>query len=146
MASSTTVIPNPKDDKSWGKGRWQSIHLTAAFADNPEKRKYFNEWIRHQLANLPCGECIKHATAYLAKNPPEQSPDPFLWAWEFHNYVNKWLKKPEMDYTTATDIYMNGKIKVCDSGCDEGGKSSKSGGENKSDKVKSSFSHKSKQT
>jgi hypothetical protein len=106
-------------NKEWGPGRWQSIHVTAAWADTSEKFKMFCTWIRDQLTHLPCEECTKHALAYLESNPPEKSEDAFMWSWRFHNSVNRRLGKQEMEYTTAKQIYLEGGMKVCGKGCDE---------------------------
>jgi hypothetical protein len=109
-------------NKEWGPGRWQSIHVTAASAVTTEKFKNFCEWIRDQIDHLPCSECTEHAKEYLQSNPPEKAEDAFIWTWRFHNTVNRRLDKPEMEYTTAKQIYLEGGMKTCDSGCDEGKK------------------------
>lgn len=112
--------------KLWGPGRWQSIHVTASWADTPEKFKFFCSWIRDQIEHLPCQECIREARAYLASNPPEKAEDAFIWSWRFHNAVNRRLGKPEMEYTTVKQIYLEGGMKVCNEGCDEGKNTSRS--------------------
>lgn len=116
------------DQKQWGSGRWQSIHVTAAWADTPDKFKFFCGWIRNQVENLPCEFCIKHAKAYLDANPPEKAIDAFIWSWEFHNTVNRRLNKSEMEYSTAKQIYLYGNIKLCNQNC------------NNPDKIENTFS------
>jgi hypothetical protein len=103
--------------KESGPGRWQSIHVTAAWVDSTEKFKFFCIWLRDQIEHLECQECIDHAKAYLKSNPPEDAEDAFIWSWKFHNTVNRRLGKPEMEYTTAKHIYLEGGIKSCTQGC-----------------------------
>lgn len=102
---------------SWGNGRWQSIHTTAAWVDNSEKFRFFNQWIRDQIEHLPCQDCINHARDYINMNPPENSEDAFIWSWRFHNAVNRRLGKPDMEYTTARQIYLQGGLTTCSQGC-----------------------------
>lgn len=108
--------------EKWGPGRWQSIHLTAAWADTPAKVAVFNTWIRHQISNLPCEECRMHASQYLEANPPEDAEDPFIWSWQFHNTVNRRLGKPELEYRVARDMYIHGGIRSCTQGCSSTGR------------------------
>ena len=103
--------------KLWGPGEWHSIHITAAWADTPEKFRFFCMWIRNQIENLPCSDCITHARAYMLANPPEKAEDAFIWSWRFHNSVNRRLGKPEMEYNTAKQLYLEGGVKTCKQGC-----------------------------
>lgn len=107
--------------EKWGPGRWQSIHVTAAWADTPDKVKFFNSWIRDQIEHLPCEECRKHAREYIRANPPEEAEDPFIWSWRFHNAANRRLGKPEFEYNVAKKLYLDGGITVCNEGCGGGG-------------------------
>lgn len=108
--------------KDWGRGQWHSIHTTAARATTTEKFKFFCSWIRDQLEDLPCEECTEHSKEYLKSNPPEKAEDAFIWTWRFHNAVNRRLGKPEMEYTTAKQIYLEGGMKNCKQGCGGGAK------------------------
>lgn len=110
----------PSSKWGWAEGTWNCIYLTAAWADTSEKFDFFCTWIRNILANLPCGDCIKHGLEYMEKNPPEKADDPFIWAWRYGNAVNRMTKKPEIDYATHKKMYLEGGIKVCESGCGEG--------------------------
>ena len=103
------------------RGVWRSIHVTGAWCDTPEKQIFYNGWIRVQIENLGCEDCVGHAKEYLEKNPPEDE-DPFVHGWRFHNAVNERLGKPQMEYSTARDLFLGGGIKACDGGCpDKGG-------------------------
>lgn len=101
----------------WGPGRWQSIHVTAAWANTPDKVKIFNMWIRDQIEHLPCEDCRNHAREYIQYNPPDHAEDPFIWSWRFHNAVNRRLGKPEIEYNIAKELYLDGKITICNEGC-----------------------------
>jgi len=106
-----------EQNSHWGRGEWHAIHTTAAWANTGRKHSFFCEWVRNQKEFLPCDECRVHMGLYLHSNPPEKAEDAFIWSWEFHNAVNRRLGKPEMDYTTARKLYLEGGIKVCDGGC-----------------------------
>lgn len=101
---------------AWGPGEWHSIHTTAADATTQEKFNAFGPWTRNQVKHLPCNECTDHANLYIHSKPPEEAEDAFMWSWRFHNAVNRRLNKPEMDYTTARQIYLEGKG-VCTGNC-----------------------------
>lgn len=107
----------PDKNKEWGNGRWQSIHVTAAWVDTTDKFKTWCSWIKNQVKNLPCPDCVKHAEEYVKANPPESAEDAFIWSWRFHNTVNSRLGKPQMEYATAKQLYFDGAIKTCNSGC-----------------------------
>ncbi len=114
---SIPIQPTGHVDKSWGKGIWIAEHLTAAWADTPEKAAFFCQQFRYICNNLPCPDCVKDALAYIAMNPPERAEDVFVWLWQFHNTVNVKLGKPVMPFAEARDLYYGGKIKQCDGGC-----------------------------
>lgn len=98
-------------------GRWESIHLTGAWVDNPQKFAFFCSWIRHQIENMKCQDCINHAREYMENNPPEKADDAFVWTWQFHNTVNRRLGKSEMPYQTAREMYLQKGLTNCASGC-----------------------------
>lgn len=101
-----------------GPGIWHVAHTFAAWAVTPEKRALFCTLMRtHIQPKLPCGECRGHAAAYIEANPPEKSPDPLIWSWEFHNAVNKRLGKPEMEWDTCKKMYADGDVLNCNQGC-----------------------------
>ncbi len=102
-----------KKKMSWAEGIWICIHLTGADATTVEKADFYCSWLRMIVANLPCGDCRNHAAEYLSipGNEPEMAEDCFIHSWRFHNAVNVRLKKPEMDYSTAAQIYLGGGVK-----------------------------------
>jgi hypothetical protein len=101
----------------WAHGVWHSIHITGAWTDSPDKFTFFCIWIRNQLENLPCFDCIEHSRQYLLANPPEKAEDAFIWTWRYHNAVNRRLGKPEMDYKTAKQLYLEKGVQKCNAGC-----------------------------
>lgn len=117
QVASTTKEHEVKKDMSWGKGFWMCIHLTGADATSPEKAQFYCDWLRMIISKLPCGDCRNHAAEYITLNPPELAEDAFIHSWRFHNTVNRRLKKPEMDYSTAAQMYIGDGIKTCNSGC-----------------------------
>lgn len=105
--------------KTWGEGIWIAKHLDAVEANTPVKSSLFCGQFRHICMNLPCPECSKDALTYLQNNPPEKSPDVFIWLYEFHNHVNRKLGKAEMPFVEARNLYYGGKIRICSGGCGE---------------------------
>ena len=104
--------------QAFGPGVWHSIHVTGAWADNVEKFNFFCRWVRNQIENLPCQDpCAKDARIYFLSDPPEKAEDAFVWSWRFHNSVNRKLGKPEMDYSNARQLYLDGGIKNCHGEC-----------------------------
>lgn len=127
--SNWTVPPlTPEPDKETIKkvlrGIWSSIQQTAAWFDlskdipPSEKNRLFGSWIRDQVNNLPCASCIPHGQEYIRLNPPEQE-SPSVWCWRYHNSVNRRLGKPEMEWNTYKEIYLQGRNKICESDCGE---------------------------
>lgn len=104
---------------AWGNGTWFTIHLMARWANTKETVAYFNLWIKYLAGKLPCAECSKHAQEYIAANPPEEE-DPFVWAWKFHNAVNRRLSKPELEYNTVRDLYFDDKYQQACTQCKGG--------------------------
>lgn len=97
------------------------IHATAAWANTPEKIKFFVEWIEHVIKDrLPCEECREHMTKYLKENSPGDAENMFTWSWKFHNAVNSRLGKGEMSIEEAQGLYLKGGVLKCNEGC--GGK------------------------
>ena len=105
--------------KEWGNGMWTTIHIMAADASrNPKKFDTFVDTVKNLLKNIPCKDCREHAGDYLNGHPLESCADSFIWSWRFHNTVNKRLEKPEMDYSTARKIFINGEMQSLCKGSD----------------------------
>ena len=97
--------------KELGPGLWRSIHTTGAWAETIERHIFFCQWVRLQIASLPCEECTDDSNYYMSFFPPEEADHPFVWTWAFHNYVNHKLGKPEMLYEEARDMYIGNQVK-----------------------------------
>lgn len=98
-------------DKEFGNGTWITSHLIAAWSISNKNPAIFCNCFRFIVSELPCDECRKHATNYLNSHPPEHSPNCFNWLWEFHNFVNKRLNKPEITLAEADKLFIQGYIK-----------------------------------
>lgn len=84
----------------WAYITWIFLHTYA----NKIKNDYFINnkvncigVIKYICWHLPCPICEKHARQYLKNNPLEvckKKEDLINYIWNFHNSVNKMLKKP----------------------------------------------------
>jgi hypothetical protein len=86
---------------------WDEIHINALKANTPYTRGNFYTWIRDISSKFQgtCS-CQDHMKKYLRKHPPEASESPFKWSWEFHNSVNKRLRKRQVPYQEALNNYL----------------------------------------
>ena len=85
--------------------KWKEIHTKAALAKTSDQKAEYYRYLHDFSTIFPCGSCRAHFKMYLNTNPPEESPDPFVWSWEFHNHVNARLGKRPMDLFTAQELY-----------------------------------------
>jgi hypothetical protein len=101
-----------------GKGIWISIHTFAKGAFSEEQKRAFLVFITQLAQNFYCEKCQIHFLKYLEKHPIinywHRSEDTehgytisgmFIWSWEFHNEVNKYLKKPLLTLNEAYNLY-----------------------------------------
>jgi hypothetical protein len=113
----------PSSPAKFGSGTWFSIHTLAAIADsrvnfssrNTSSQKEFCQMIRHLISRFPYSKCRNNALLYISEHPPELyigrvdengiSIGMFLWSWEFHNCVNRRLKKCEVHWKTAKSLF-----------------------------------------
>ena len=109
-----------------GPGTWYTIHLKAMNSiDNKSIREFID--FMHLLAdNFPCPKCREHIKQYIKTHPFSdliklekngRKIGMFKWSWMFHNAVNSRLRKPNMDWETAWDLY-SGETEVCSKNCD----------------------------
>ena len=90
-------------------GIWYTIHMLSAKAITPERKAVFREYMKFLSEdNLPCSNCSYHLREYLMQNPLEKELNYFVWSWRFHNTVNQRLGKPEVDFETASKLYLHG--------------------------------------
>jgi hypothetical protein len=103
----------------FGPGTWFSMHLMAfnAHKNNSKQQKEATVWyIRLLSDNFYCKKCGEHFKDYLGKNPPEASSDIFAWTVNFHNHVNRDIRKETWEYQTAYDYYNT--VTACEKSCD----------------------------
>jgi len=103
-----------EDNKIWGPGRWESIHMTAAWCDSNGITGLFGAWMIQTAQTLSCENCVKHAMTYIQENRPDLCPEGYLyWSWKFHNFVNARLSKEEFPWTEAASRWIDGNHVVC---------------------------------
>ena len=113
-----------------GPGSWDIIHKRALKARAPDKQKEYIEFINDICVNFNCMSCRGHCSEYIKNNPLEEYCDTiieidgeklrlgmFIWAWKFHNAVNKRLGKPIMSWDTAYNLYAAKKSLLCSESC-----------------------------
>lgn len=113
----------------FGPGLWFSIHTFAADAMTDEKKKAFIDYVYLIIALLKCGNCRKHAADYISKNSPEDAPimldkdgadvTMFKWSFDFHNEVNRRLRKYQLTWEEAYELFLSPNAVVCDEDCGE---------------------------
>lgn len=96
----------------WGPHYWATLHFTASTYDNKP-----NESIKLAMKNfiqslpvfLPCKECQDHAFEFIKKSninaAIQNRKELFTFFFNFHNAVNKRLKKPLMKMEDALKKY-----------------------------------------
>lgn len=101
------------DPKVFGPGTWNVIHRLAIASEDesasgiPEACDDYGKVIYRIFYGLPCAKCRRHSLKYLEKHPipTNNNKKVFMWSVEFHNAVNKRLKKPLMSEAEARPIY-----------------------------------------
>jgi hypothetical protein len=103
-----------------GPGYWSSIHKIASEAKDERTKAYFVNHMNFIRNNFPCSECKTHINEYMTSNPIQpylRQPDGcFMWAWKFHNTVNRRLGKREVPIEEANKIYKK-QEGVCSLNC-----------------------------
>ncbi len=87
------------DKNTWGPIYWHYFHtLALLYSDHPSPREAIDIRILfwRALMFIPCSTCQEHAMNYVRKHKGpafNDSKDFQLWLFNFHNTVNKFLKK-----------------------------------------------------
>lgn len=103
------------DFDAWGPAVWTTMHIfTFKYPDTPtqDDRNRAIKFFELVPFYLPCGVCGLHFVATLKSNP---LTDQTLtsretlsrWLVDVHNAVNRRLRKPELSYTEALNIYVH---------------------------------------
>lgn len=79
-----------KNPDFWGPSLWGYLHLLS-FVCNDKYNKAKN--LKVIFANLPCMKCCKESKLYLKKNKLDKNVTFHIYLINFHNNVNKRLKK-----------------------------------------------------
>jgi hypothetical protein len=107
----------------WGPMKWRELHcralayinLTNSY-DDPDSEMVITEaevtWINVFIESIPCPKCRHHFDSYMQQNPllkgePITRPEYFRWTVDAHNFVNRALQKPEIDYRGALLLHMD---------------------------------------
>jgi hypothetical protein len=114
----TSEYNNTSDPSVWGPPLWFTLHICATkyplVASNIQK-SHMKGFILGLPIMLPCIHCKTHAYGYIKKadttNELEEAISGqeklFKWFHNFHNAVNERLKKKQMSYDDAYNIYYN---------------------------------------
>jgi hypothetical protein len=98
------------DLDEWGRRGWRWLHLRAVrYPATPSARRRAEELAAFWafLTSLPCPACRAHAAAYARAHPPDLtgSLQYQMWAWAFHNAVNKRLGKAQFTVEQYRALY-----------------------------------------
>lgn len=111
------------DIKIEGRGMWFMIHTLALHANTDELKGAFILTINTLYENFGCESCKPHFRKFLDDYPIKnywhikykgEDYGFFKWSWDFHNDVNKRLKKPILSFEDVLFRYKNYVCKNCD--------------------------------
>jgi len=108
---------NPSNPEVWGPAMWNFLHLTAAsYPHHPDAHLKNN--MKNFILSIPsfiqCGPCAEDAHRYiivrkkLMDNYVSSKKNLFIFFWEFHNFVNLKLRKPQIELEMAWNKYYFG--------------------------------------
>lgn len=111
MESVILLMRSKSDNKKvWGPIGWKALHtLAIMYPDTPtyqDEVKAINS-IKAIINNLPCPECVKHATEYFNTTPPDLSTSFAFqkWVFTFHSMVSARLNKPIITWDQYREMY-----------------------------------------
>lgn len=100
----------------WGNNIWYLFH-TIAYKIKEESfpliKNDLIEIVKNICSHLPCPDCSKDAVATINKinfNAINTKEDFKIMLFNFHNYVNRKLNKPEYQYENIDNKYKNANI------------------------------------
>ena len=98
----------------WGNATWYIFH-TLAFKLKDEKASEIPELLKHLCNvchNLPCPDCRQHAKDTLSKSNLKlikTKQDLINFLLQFHNLVNRRLRKPVLTLDEHNKLYMRAR-------------------------------------
>ncbi len=120
MKYETKKYTNSANPNVWGPAFWFSLH-NGALRYPIQAAPLWKERMKHFILGIPvmvpCEKCSEHATAYLESKFYKideivtSRSKLFEFFWEFHNYVNRSLNKPEMSLEDAYKMY-SGEVEL----------------------------------
>ena len=112
-------LANPKNLT----GVWFVFHNSARHVKNDSDKHRLMETVYETVENFRCAICHNDALAYLASHPVDpywtrineygEDVGLFEYFWEFHNYVNRKLGKPILEWDEAYALYY-GEVSKCE--------------------------------
>ena len=108
------------DPKVFGPGTWITTHVYSLVCEQSgRKRDYrqFASYTYRMIHALPCGKCRRHAVRYLDRHAIPMSKlegSIFRWTVDFHNSVNRRLKKPVVTEQQAREMFENTEVVLND--------------------------------
>tara|TARA_Y100000389_G_scaffold205088_1_gene262952 strand:+ start:5287 stop:5721 length:435 start_codon:yes stop_codon:yes gene_type:complete len=98
--------------KEWGKTTWTLFHsLSYNLIDDSHANILFRE-IQSLCNVLPCPICSKHASNYLKNKKVNNKTELILLLFNFHNEVNKKLKKDIFTIDQHNNLYKLSKLNI----------------------------------
>jgi hypothetical protein len=101
------------DPQVFGPGTWIVTHVLGLVSDESNDQQFYSLYIFRMVHALPCRKCRRHAVKYVDKFPVPTSKNEgslFEWSVNFHNAVNKRLRKVLMTLDQAREIYRNTEV------------------------------------
>jgi hypothetical protein len=115
-----------QNSKKVGTGIWFCLGLMSVNCTTEEDRKYFINFMKTLSEVFPCKHCGEHFREYIKTHPLENikamtpsdydvynKNSSFSYIYDFHNVVNRRLKKCIFSYTDAIEYYANLDNFVC---------------------------------
>lgn len=111
------------DPIKFGPGIWFKMHIDAVEATTDNLKIAFEINIHALCDNFKCKKCQTHFRKFLDKYPlrnywniyDDDGKDIgfFKWTWEFHNAVNKYLRKYQPSLKEAYAFYSSPEVGTC---------------------------------
>jgi len=111
------------DAKELGRGLWFIIHLDGVHAVTDAGKQSYETRMNILCENFKCKSCQPHFRKFIDTHPFKlywnikdakgRDIGMFKWSWEFHNQVNRFLKKYEPTLEEAYAYFSNADAGAC---------------------------------